>query len=77
MEHFEYEITTHAGDTFSRLTYFCSVGGECSVEGVPDGEPQILVDLLNERGVQGWELIQVLFGKDGIMAFWKRRSLAG
>jgi hypothetical protein len=77
MEHYEYEITTHSGDTFSRLTYFCSEGGECSLEEVPSGEPQILVDLLNERGGNGWELVQLLFGKDGVMAFWKRRSIAG
>jgi hypothetical protein len=31
------------------------------------------VDLLNERGGEGWELIQLLFGKDGVMACWKRR----
>jgi hypothetical protein len=28
--------------------------------------------LLNERDEQGWELIQLLFGNDGIVAFWKK-----
>lgn len=73
MERYEYEITTHAGDAFNRLTYFCSEAGECSLEEIPAGEPQILVDLLNERGSLRWELVQLLFGKDGVMAFWKRR----
>ncbi len=73
MDRYEYEISTHAADTFSRLIYFCSEQGNCSLEGVPEEEPQILVDLLNERGLEGWELIQLLFGKDGVMACWKRR----
>ena len=76
MDRYEYEISTHAADTFTRLIYFCSEQGSCTLEGVPEEEPQILVDLLNERGLEGWELIQLLFGKDGVMAFWKRRVAA-
>jgi hypothetical protein len=76
MERFEYEISTHRGDVFTKLAYFCSQEGECSVEEVPADEPQILVDLMNDRGLQGWELIQLGFGKDGVMAFWKRRLVS-
>jgi hypothetical protein len=76
MDRYEYEISTHAADTFSRLVYFCSELGNCSLEEVPADEPQILVDLLNERGLEGWELIQLVFGKDGVMACWKRRIAA-
>jgi hypothetical protein len=39
---------------------------------VPGVQPSILKSVLNERGEQGWELVQLSFGKDGIMAFWKR-----
>jgi hypothetical protein len=46
------------------------------VEEVPAEEPQILVDLMNERGLKGWELTQLVFGKDGVMAFWKRKLLS-
>jgi hypothetical protein len=76
MERYEYDVTTHAADTFSRLVYFCSAEGNCTLEEVPAEEPQILVDLLNERGLEGWELIQLLFGKEGVMACWKRRIFA-
>jgi len=76
MERFEYEISTHEGNTFTKLTYFCSEKGECSLEEVPAEEPQILVNLMNERGKQGWELIQLVFGRDGVMAFWKRRLVS-
>lgn len=75
MEHFEYRITMHAADTFTRISYFCSEGGDCSIEEVPKEEPNFLVDILNEHGLDGWELVQLVFGKDGVMACWKRRML--
>jgi len=34
----------------------------------------MLAALLNEKGEEGWELIQVSFGKGGVMAFWKREA---
>ncbi len=73
MERFEYEISTHRGNALTKLAYFCSQEGECSVEEVRDEQSEILVDVMNERGLQGWELIQLDFGKEGVMAFWKRR----
>ena len=30
-------------------------------------------DILNDRGQEGWELIQVSLGEGGVMAFWKRQ----
>jgi hypothetical protein len=73
MERFEYEISTHEGNAFTKLAYFCSEDAECSVSGVPAEEARILVSLMNERSLQGWELIQFVFSKEGVMAFWKRR----
>ena len=72
MDRFEYEVTRHRADTFYDLVYFCSETGECSLDTVPGDQAQILTDLLNERGENGWELVQVAFGKDGLLAFWKR-----
>jgi hypothetical protein len=31
---------------------------------------------MSERGLQGWELIQLVFGKDGEAAFWKRKIVS-
>jgi hypothetical protein len=73
VDRFEYEISLHDSDTFKRVVYFCSDAGDCKLEGVPADEPQILADVLNERGLDGWELVQLLFGKDGVMACWKRK----
>jgi hypothetical protein len=42
------------------------------MEDLPSDQLKVLQDILNERGGEGWELTQVLVGKDGIVAFWKR-----
>ncbi len=73
MKRFEYEITKYPADTFKQVVYFCSEVGECSVNEVLGDQTDILADTLNERGKQGWELVQISFGKDGAMAFWKRK----
>jgi hypothetical protein len=73
MKRFEYEITRHPGDEFEKVVYFCSESGECAMNEVPGHETDALVGVLNERGEEGWELVQVSFGKDGLVAFWKRK----
>ncbi len=72
MKRFEYEITRHTANTFDKVIYFCSETGQCSIEEVSKDETRTLADLLNNRGRDGWELVQVSFGKDGLIAFWKR-----
>ncbi len=74
MKQFEYEITKHPADNFSHLVYFCNVEGECNIDQVPSDQTNMLVDILNERGAEGWELVQTLFGKDGLVIFWKRET---
>jgi hypothetical protein len=73
MDHFEYEITRHAADTFDKVIYFCSESGKCGIDEVSKDQTRILTDILNNRGREGWALVQISFGKDGVMAFWKRR----
>ena len=72
MAHFEYEITKHSAEAFYKLVYFCSDQGDCRMEDLPSDQLKVLGDILNERGAEGWELTQILLGKDGVVAFWKR-----
>jgi len=72
MKEFEYKITTHPAEEFRHITYFCTAEGQCALSDVPEEQIQTLSSLLNARGKQGWELIQISFGKDGLIAFWKR-----
>jgi hypothetical protein len=72
MSFFEYQITKHPAEEFNKFTYFCTSKGECSIDELPERQVEIFVGFLNKRGAEGWELIEIFFGKDGIVAFWKR-----
>ena len=74
MKHFEYEITKDSSDDFSRFVYFCTDKGECSLSQIPSGEITMLGEILNKRGAEGWELVQIIAGREGVDAFWKRES---
>ena len=70
---FEYKITRHASDEFNELVYVCSSNGQCSIERVPGDQVERIHGILNQQGLEGWELVQVSFGKDGVIIFWKRK----
>ncbi|HUU41908.1 MAG TPA: DUF4177 domain-containing protein [Desulfatiglandales bacterium] len=72
MKKFEYDITKHPVEDFNHLVYFCSQTGECTLDQVPDYQTDVLKGILNNRGSEGWELVQIFFGRNGLVAFWKR-----
>lgn len=73
MKGFEYAITKHPAETFKQVIYFCTETGECTLDEVPGDQTDMLTGILNEQGKQGWDLVQISFGKEGVMAFWKRK----
>jgi hypothetical protein len=80
MSSFEYEITSHQPDALQNLEYFCSPDGECrkgkkTEEKSSSGSCEFL-DILNERGRQGWEFVQLFFLEKSINACWKREKPA-
>ncbi|MCK9275923.1 MAG: hypothetical protein M0P57_12625 [Syntrophales bacterium] len=75
MKKYEYTITTHRMEDLQELVIFCTQSGECTVEDVPTHQINLLQTILNERGTLGWELVEVTFGKKGVMAFWKREAV--
>lgn len=72
MTRFEYDITKYSADEFTHLVYFCTDQGECNLNQLPYDQMSSLGARLNERGSEGWELIQLFFGEGGVVAFWKR-----
>lgn len=72
MQRFEYEVRQYPAEQFLELAYFCSEKGECSREQLTTDQIRKFQDLLNERGAEGWELVQVFFGQDGVVGLWKR-----
>jgi hypothetical protein len=75
MKKFEYDITKHPASDFTQLVYFCTAKGECKFDQLPDHQTRVLSEILNERGVLGWELVHLAFGHDGLVAFWKREII--
>ena len=73
MTRYEYDITRHSSESFNRVVYFCTDKGDCRIDEVPAEEPGALVEIFNERGALGWELVQLMFGREGVLACWKRQ----
>lgn len=71
---FEYEVSKHPAETFRKVVYFCTEVGQCQLEEIPGEEIEILTDILNDRGKKGWEFVQAVFGKDGVLIFWCRKG---
>ncbi|HOO56645.1 MAG TPA: hypothetical protein PLN69_07465 [bacterium] len=72
MKKFKYEVTTHKAEELDSLVYYCNEKGECELKDIVLDEVQFLETKLNERGREGWELVQTFIGKDGFVVIWKK-----
>lgn len=72
MKRFEYKVTRHPAEDFMELVYYCTEEGECTLEQIPHDQTEKLQKLLNKEGTGGWELVQLTFGRNGIICFWKK-----
>jgi hypothetical protein len=52
--------------------YACGKEGECTVRDIREEQMDLLQEFMNEMGSKGWELVQVLFDRNGAVSFWKR-----
>ena len=75
MSNYEYRVTLHPAETFRDIILFCSRDGNCSAQMVPSEQIRKVETLLNEGGLEGWELVQASFGKEGLLVFWKRQLI--
>ena len=76
MDRYEYDITRHTTEKAPSVVYFCSETGDCRIKDVQPEHAAAITGILNEKGEQGWELVQLVFGKDGLVAIWKRLKTA-
>lgn len=72
MNKFEYKITKHPSEEFKKMVYFCTDEGQCNIDQLPADQLSVMEEIMNERGLEGWELVQLSFGEGGVIAFWKR-----
>lgn len=69
---FEYDIALVPAQAFEQLAVFCSEKGECTLDDVPVDQVGRLTGMLNKKGAEGWELVQLFFQENGVLAVWKR-----
>ena len=55
--------------------FFCSEKGECALDDVPVNQTRRMRDMLNEKGAEGWELVQLFFQESGVVVIWKRKKI--
>ena len=86
MERWEYGITTHlAGevlkvrqelghpaDPAAPSIVYCDTEGECFFDEAPNPYVEAIVHILNEKGKEGWELVQVAFREADFICIWRR-----
>ena len=75
IEFFSMERTAPAGEASEEtrnVVYACGEEGECAVRDIREEQMELLQGFLNEMGSKGWELVQVLFNRNGAVSFWKR-----
>ncbi len=69
---YEYKVTRCSADEFREVIYFCTPNGTCGLERVPGDQIEKISEILNDEGGSGWDLVQIAFGKDGMLMIWKR-----
>lgn len=62
-------VVTHP---HKNIMFACKPEGTCEVHDIGMEQMENLSGLFNEMGEDGWELIQLVFHKSGIVSFWKR-----
>lgn len=53
---------------------FCDTEGGCYFDEAPDPVESTIRDILNERGQDGWELVQVIFREKEMLSIWRKQT---
>ena len=81
MSQWEYAISTHpAAEIASALpdaggdreVVYCDSAGKCFFDEAPNPYVAAIVDILNQRGKDGWILVQVVLRRPDMICFWRR-----
>lgn len=86
MERWEYEITTHTAGEVLKVreelghprepqgpdVVYCDTEGLCFFDEAPNPYVEAIVHILNEKGKEGWELVQIAFRQNDFICIWRR-----
>lgn len=84
MERWEHDISVHtAGEVAARAqvtpeeerVLFCGTQGQCFFDAAPNPYIQAISAILDERGRQGWILVQTVLREQDMICFWRRPVL--
>jgi len=83
MKTWEYDISFHSMDDLGLTNVdfpedqviACDTEGHCFFSDVLRPYMDVFKNVLNDRGVQGWELVQISYHKGSLVCFWKREKL--
>jgi len=53
---------------------FCDTEGTCFFDEAPNPYVKAIIDLLDETGKEGWELVQVAPREQDLICFWRRET---
>lgn len=87
MVHWAYDITAHpaeevlkvreglgyAPDPSGPRIVYCDTEGECFFDEAPNPYVEAVVHILNEKGKEGWDLVQIAFREGDFICIWRRQ----
>lgn len=77
MKNWEYDISFHIieDENFPKdQVIACDTEGHCFFNDVMKPHLDFFKNLLNERGSEGWELVQLGYHRGSLVCFWKREK---
>jgi hypothetical protein len=82
MKKWEYDISFHSIEELNipetefppEQVVACDMEGHCFFNDVMKPSLDVFRKLLNERGSEGWELVQTGYHKGSLVCFWKREK---
>jgi hypothetical protein len=88
MTKWEYDITSYSIEQVlavrkelglpaddARPVMFCTDEGACFFDNIPNPNIRAILQILNGRGLEGWELASVRFRAEEMICFWKREVI--
>jgi hypothetical protein len=86
MPRWEYDITTHSADEVLKVReelghpsdplgpriVYCDTEGQCFFDEAPNPYVEAIVHILNEKGEESWELVQIAFRESDFISIWRR-----
>jgi hypothetical protein len=82
MKRWKYRVTVHTAEDILALVsepaeaappvVFCDDEGACYFDAGPNPYTRAIEEILNQAGDGEWELVQVTFRPDQMIAFWKQ-----